>query len=382
VILLEGATVPAFPDVQIIATCDVSRGNRIGARDMAERQYAQQKTDGTYKGCKEYNDFRDLLGREDIDAVMIATPDHWHAIPTILAAKSGKDIYCEKPLGLTVAEGRAMSDAVKRYGTVFQTGSQQRSIECMRRGCELVRNGRIGRVHTVEAGFGAGYLCLNPSPVQPVPEGLDYDLWLGQAPWAPFTPDRLNFRWIYDYAGGITDWAAHHCDIAQWGLGKEYSGPVEVDGKGVFPPPTNGVFDTTISHDIWCTYADGIRLHLHPKYPNGVRFIGDQGWIQVSRESIETYPDSLRREKLRPEELHLGTSVNHHYNFIECVKSRLEPIAPIEQAHRSITIAHLGNISMRLGRKIKWNPDTETIQDDPVAARMLSRSMRSPWSLY
>ncbi|MCE5250838.1 Gfo/Idh/MocA family oxidoreductase [bacterium] len=372
-------------DVQVVAVCDVDRLHRLNAKEIVEQKYAEKMLSGRYKGCDHYNDFRDLIYRKDIDLISIAVPDHWHAIPAIMAANAGKDIYAEKPLALTIAEGRAMSDAVRRNGVVWQTGSWQRSVANFRTACELVRNERIGKLKKIYVGLPTGS-AIGSQPEMPVPEGFDYDFWLGQAPLAPYTEKRChwNFRWILDYSGGqLTDWAAHHCDIAQWGMGTEYTGPVEVEGEGNFP--RDGLWNAATEYHFVCTYKNGIVVDVgnntRPDNKQGVKFIGSDGWVFVSRSEFDAEPKSLLTTVIGKDEIHLYKSENHYANFIDCVRSRELTITPIEVAHRSITIGHLGNISMQLGRKVKWNPDTERFVNDPEADRMLSRAMRSPWTL-
>jgi predicted dehydrogenase len=367
--------------VQVVAVCDVDRDRRSAAKHEVEKHYARQKRSGRFAGCAACNDFRTLLARRDIDAVAIATPDHWHALQVVAAARAGKDIYCEKPLSLTIAEGRAMADAVGRYHRVFQTGSQQRSDGRFRLACQLVRNGRIGRLHTITAGLPTGMSC-DPQPVQPVPEGFDYDLWLGAAPWAPYTAKRCHyqFRWILDYSGGrVTDWGAHHNDIAQWGGGTERSGPVAVEGAGEFP--TRGLYNAAVNFRFACTYRDGVRLICTNRAPNGVRFEGTDGWVFVSRRRIDAHPKRLLRERFTPEDVHLYRSPGHVRNFLACVRSRAETVAPVEVAHRSATICHLGNIAMLLGRSLRWDPRRERFVGDDEANRMVARAMREPWRL-
>jgi predicted dehydrogenase len=384
--------------VQIVAVCDVNResagywegkvGGREPARKLVEEHYAADKKSGKYKGCDAYADFRDLLARKDIDAVLICTPDHWHAIPVVQACQAGKDIYCQKPLSLTVAEGRAMSDAVKKHKRVFQTGSQQRSDPHFRQACELVRNGRIGKLQTVRVGLPGGrpdYAKTgNRKKVEPVPEGFDYEFWLGPAPKKPYAPARchVNFRWIYDYSGGnVTDWGGHHPDCAQWGMGTEHTGPVEIrNAKGVFPP--DELWDTATEFYFEAVYANGVKMIVSNKERGGVTWEGIEGKVWANRGQHETQPKSLMDSKIGPDEVHLYKSDNHYRNFIDCVLSRKETAAPVEVAHRSITICHLGNIALRLGReKLKWDPDKEQIVDDAEAAKMLSRPYREPWKL-
>ena len=384
--------------VQAVAVCDVNResdgywagavGGRENAKRIVESYYADRSESGTYKGCDAYEDFRDLLDRDDIDAVEIATPDHWHAIPVVAAAKTGKNIYCQKPLSLTIADGRAMVDAVNRYGVVFQTGSQQRSDYNFRRACELVRNGRIGKLQVVKCGIPSGTpdfsggkgISTDPAPV---PEGFNYDMWLGPAPWAPYCPARchVNFRWVLDYSGGqVTDWGGHHPDIAQWGMGTENTGPIEIkSAKGEFAK--GKLWNTATHYYFECLYKNGVKLIISDSLRHGVTFEGTEGWVWADRGKHDTHPKSLLTSVIGPDEINLYKSSNHFRNFIDCVISGRETIAPVGTAHRSITIAHLGNIAMQLGRDLKWNPQTEQILNDDEANRMLGRPMRSPWRL-
>jgi predicted dehydrogenase len=367
-------------DCQLVAVCDVDAGRRREAVDFIDRTYGDQ-------GCAQYNDFRELLTRRDIDAVVLALPDHWHAIPAMMAARAGKAIYGEKPLALTIAEGRRMSDCIRQQGCVWQTGSWQRSTWQFRFGAELVRNGRIGKLLRVEVGNPAGSACP-PQPAMPVPEALDYELWLGPAPWAPYTELRChwNFRWILDYSGGqLTDNGAHDIDIAHWGMGCDHTGPREVEGVGEFPE--EGLWNAAVKHHVVCRYANGVQLFIGDKsrYAGGVRWIGTEGWVHASRDKgLETFPKQLVSEKLGPEAEHLDRSLSnrqgHIRNFLDCIRTREQTIAPIEVAHRSITVAHLGNIAMQLGRKIRWNPATEQIAGDPTATRLLSRPYRGNWN--
>jgi predicted dehydrogenase len=371
-------------EAQIVAVCDVDKSHRMDAKKLAEDAYAEFSGANSYSGCDDYNDFRDVIARKDIDAVCIATPDHWHAIPAIMAADAGKDIYCEKPIGLTIAEGSAMVEAVRRNNVVWQTGSQQRSDRNFRFACELVRNGRIGELKKVYVGLPTGSALDKPSEVVPVPEGFDYDFWLGPAPEAPYTADRChwNFRWIMDYSGGqLTDWAGHHIDIAHWGMDVEDTGPLTIEGQGIFP--RDGLWNTATTYHFECTYKNGLILDIANNTRNrqGVRFEGTEGWVYVRRGEIDAEPKSLLTEMIRRDETRLYRSDNHGGNFIDCVKSREKTVAPIEKLHRSVSVAHLGNIAMQLKRKLNWNPDIERFVDDPAANRMIGRSMRSPWHL-
>jgi predicted dehydrogenase len=389
-----------LPDdrVQLVAVCDVNResagywegkiGGREPARRLVDEHYAKKKSSETHRACESTADFREILGRHDIDAVEICTPDHWHALMVVMACKAKKDIYCQKPLSLTVAEGRVMSDAVNRSNVVFQTGSQQRSDRRFHRACELVRNGRIGDLRTVRVGLPSGrgdYAGTGDrKKAEPVPAGFDYNMWLGPAPDAPYAPARchVNFRWIYDYSGGqVTDWGGHHPDCAQWGMGTELTGPIEIrNARGVFPP--DELWNTATEYTFEAVYENGVTMIVSNKERMGVTFEGTEGKIRVDREKIEADPGSVLESKIGPDGIHLYKSDDHFRNFIDCIISRQPTAAPVEVAHRSITICHLGNIAMRLNReKLRWDPRTEQILGDDEAAKMLSRPYRSPWAL-
>ena len=372
-------------DVQMVAVCDVDTAHRADAKAEVEAYYAQRAASGTYTGCDAYNDFRELVGRSDIDAVMVATPDHWHACISIAAAKAGKDIYCEKPLANSVTEGRAVVDAVKRYQRVLQTGSHERSRDNARYACELVRNGRIGKLHTIEVNLPIdNHGPIDNQPVMPVPEGFDYDMWLGPAQWEPYTEKRCHFyfRYILDYSGGeVTDRGAHIIDLGQLGNGTDHTGPVDVSGWGDFPK--DGMFNTAMNFKFEFNYANGVHMVCECKPTRGVRFIGDKGWvfIHIHGGNLEAEPASLLQEVIGPDELHLGRSPGHHNDFINAVKTRGMTMAPPEAGHRTASMCHLGNIAMRLGRPLRWDPDNEHFINDPEADRMLCAHMRSPWHI-
>ena len=376
---------------QVVALCDVDAGSEryedlwhrglAPAVEKVGRHYAGQAASDTFRGPDGYKDFREVLARSDIDAVCIATPDHWHAPIAVAAAKAGKDVYCEKPLSLTIRDGRAMADTVARYGRVFQCGSQRRSTAKCRFSCELVRNGRIGKLQTVRVGLPGGRWIRKGAhetdAPEPVPEGFDYDMWLGPAPWMPYTFNRChwNFRWCLDYSGGqVTDWGAHFIDMAHWGMGTEFTGPVEVEGKGTWPPVTD-LWNTATEFKFECTYANGVKM-IVSSAGGGVRFEGSDGWVDLEG---RTDPPSLAKETIGPNEIHLYESASQHGNFVECVRTRRPTAAPAEVAHRSITPAHLGNIAMLVGRKIKWDPEREEIIGDEEASRYVGRPKRSPW---
>ena len=372
-----------FKEIQYVAVCDVDEAHRDRAKARADSRYKN-------KDCKAYLDYRELIGRGDLDAVMIATPDQWHALPAVAAARAGLDVHAQKPLARSIREGRAICDAVHRHGVVWQTGSQQRSSGRFREACELVRNGRIGKVIRAEVGLPTGGGGGSSKPV-PVPAGLDWDFWLGPAPWRPYCnfsrrgKPHWSWRWIMDYSGGqLTDWAGHHIDIAQWGLGLERSGPVEIEGKGVYP--SEGLWDAPIKYDFTCKYDNDIwkgeiRVTHNQICKQGAKWIGEKGWIHVNRGGLWASDPKIKQEKIGPEEIHLYRSSGHKRNFLECVRSRRETVAPVEIGHRSISVALLGEIAMLVGRKIRWDPDKEEIIGDAEAGALLGRPYRHPWVL-
>lgn len=365
-------------EAYIRAVCDV---------DSRNRQQAKTNVDD-FNGnsdCAAYNDYRELLERDDIDAVLIAVPDHWHALPAVAAAKKGLDIYGEKPLSRSIRESRAICDAVERYGVVWQTGSQQRSGSNFLHACELVRNEKIGKIHTVEVGLpGGGSTGLKP--LKPVPEGLDWNMWLGPAPWreyCDFGGNRCHWdwRWIMDYSGGqLTDWAGHHIDIAHWGLGYDHTGPVEIQGNADYP--SDGLYDTPYRYNFDCLYETGVTIKIGSTIRGGTKWIGEDGWVWVNRGGLEASDERLlQKDAIGPNDIRLYESRDHFQNFLDCVKSRQKTICPAETGCRSISVGHLGEIAMLLNRKIRWNPKTEQIIDDPEATALLGRAYRAPWTL-
>jgi predicted dehydrogenase len=382
--------------VQVIAVCDVNRegpgywDGAIAGREPARRivnEHYTQTTGKPYDGCAAYEDFRELLARPDLDAVEVATPDHWHALLTIAAARAGKDIYCQKPFSLTIPEGQAMVAAVRRYGRVLQVGSQQRSDYNFRRACELAINGRIGRVHTIRCGLPGGIpdygRTAHLSQPQPVPAGFNYDLWLGPAPRVPYCPARcgVNFRWISDYSGGqLTDWGGHHPDIAQWCLRADHTGPVKIrNAQATYA--SGPLYNTATDYSFDAVYADGTVLNISNQNPGGVTFEGTEGTLRADRGWHDAEPKSILTSVLGPDAIRLYDSRDHFRDFIDCVLSRRDPVAPAEAGHRSITIAHLGNIAMMLGRDLTWDPEKEEIVGDPQAAALIRRAFREPWAL-
>jgi predicted dehydrogenase len=363
---------------QCIAVCDVwrDRGEAVRARLGVQ--------------VTAYTDFRELLARPDIDAVVIATPDHWHVLQSIAAMQAGKDVYCEKPLSLTVREGRALADAAKRYRRVFLHGTHQRSFWGFRHACELALNGYLGKVHTIRVCERGSFPCGIRQPA-PVPANLDYDMWLGPAPEIPYLhqPDGGgNWQCRSDYSiGWIAGCGVHPIDIAQWGNGTDLTGPTEIEGSGTFP--AEGFNDTAVTWEVTCTYANGVKLLFKStdkglEYAEvGARFEGTDGWsfAYSNAVSMDAYPKSLINVKIQPHERRLCRSDNHSVHFLQCVRSRSETVAPAEVAHRSTTVCHLSDIAIRLRRKLRWDPDREQFPNDDEANRMLGGAMRSPWRL-
>ncbi len=390
------------PDVQTVAVCDVDRETKthIPSRDFGwapskafvEQHYAEQNNAADYKGCAAYVDFRELLADPGIDAVVIASPDQWHALQAVAAARAGKDIYCEKALAHTIAEGRAVCEAVKENNRILQTGSNERSNPQGRFACELVRNGRIGKLHTIRVNMpmtDAHHAQVMewadlPQPEMEVPDGFDYNLWLGPAPFEPYTARRCHVWWrfIFDYGGGeMTDRGAHIIDLAQLGGGFDDTGPVEVKGWG--ERPSSGIFDTFMGFNFECTYANGVRLIGSNAQPRGIKFEGDRGWLFVHIHGcrLEAEPASILDETIGDDEIQLGRAENHHQNFLEAVRNRTEPFAPAEVGHRTVSVCHLVNHAMLTGLTLKWDPVAEKITNRPEANALLSRKMRPPWTL-
>ena len=365
-------------DCRMLAVCDVDSRRLDQARDIVNTKYGNSD-------CAVYGDYRDILARDDIDAVLIASPDQWHVLQAVEAARAGKDMYHEKPLGLSVAEDIKLREAIKKYNRVFQFGTQQRSGRNFRFACELVRNGRIGKLRKIIAATPASRIVDSYRPTR-VPPHLDYEMWVGPARWMPYTQGVVgscgNWGHVSNFSlGWITTWGIHHVDIAQWGNGADRIGPVEIEGSGEFPK--DGLYDCAVAWDVRLKYANGVTLNFvdNKKHRQGVLFEGDEGWVFVKRGAIEAEPKSLLSEHIGPEETHLANSSDHAGNFLDCVKSRSTPVSSIESAVRTDTVCHLSDIAMRLSRRLKWDPKTERFIDDDQANRMLTRSMRSPWHL-
>ncbi|MFN0137980.1 MAG: Gfo/Idh/MocA family protein [Phycisphaerae bacterium] len=389
-------TLLGFPDVQIIAVCDVDKRARDAMARKCDEYYARERGDDGYRAVLSINEYESLLARSDVDAVVIATPDHWHAIIAVHACRAGKDVYCEKPLSLTVRDGRRMVDAARRYGRVFQIGTQQRSAPEFRHAVELVRNGYIGKLQRVHVECG-GASWDQDWPAQLVPDGFDFDRWLGPAPLTGFHEQRIgsNFwdgwRRFRDYSGGkMTDWGAHHYDIVQWALGADAGGPVEVA-----PPRTARAADllafrptkvqgpgsdpTDPSWGLTMRYANGVEVVKD--HNNGILFVGSEGRVEVNRGYIATTPTSLKTLRFKPTDERVIRSDNHHQNWLTAIRTRTRPVSDVEAGHRSATACHLGNIALWTGRTIRWNAATEQIETDEVAARLLDRTKRWPYTI-
>ena len=369
------------PSVQILGICDVERGRREAQAARCNQVYGERCGQEGYQGCTPHADFREICARTDLDAMLIATPNHWHALAAIEAAKNGKDIYLEKPLARTIAEGRAIVQAVRRHGRILQVGSQQRSDRAFRSACELVRNGRIGALKAVYVNVGGppgeDYLAAEPTP-----EGLDWDMWLGPCMCRPYSatlapPESFDgwpeWRYYRDYAGGsMTDFGAHHFDIAQWSLGKDGWGPVRV-----IPP--NGKDMQRLTY----VYANSLPMYHGGGHPRAaVEWVGEHGKVRVNRgQYFETEPAGLKDEVIGPNEIHLYDSPNHKDNWLEAIRTRREPICPVETGHSTAIVCHIGNIAYWLNRPLKWDPSKECFANDLEANRLLSRAMRAPWKL-
>lgn len=367
-------------------------GKVVAACDVDERHLANARKD--FPEADGYRDFRKLLERKDIDAVICGTVDHWHTLISIAAMRAGKDVYCEKPLTLTIAEGQKLAEVERQTGRILQTGTQQRSSVHFRLACDLVRNERIGKLQKAEVWLPAG-LRQGPFQTSTVPEGFDYDFWMGQTPKVPYVKERthFSFRYWWEYSGGtMTDWGAHHNDIVLWALGMDDSGPVSVEGKQLIEMIPGG-FTAASEYEVTYTYANGVvhecrsttasEWHGGVKDPNGqlhgIKFIGSDGWIWVSRGIIQASDRQLLTEKLPDSAPRVYVSNDHIANFIDCVRTRKAPICPASVGHRSASQCHLGVISIRLGRKLNWDPAKERFVNDAEADAYISRPMRRPY---
>ena len=367
---------------QVLAVCDVK---------PRKREKGRKKVDETYGNtdCAVYNDFRELCARDDIDAVVIASTDQWHVLHSLEAVRAGKDVYCEKPLALSIEEGQMLRQEVNRYNRVLQFGTQERSSRNTRFACEMVLSGRVGKIHTIKVGSRSYESNYKDFPPMKIPKGFDYDMWLGPAPWAQYTANRVSPAYwfnIRDYSlGFLAGTGIHTIDMATQGNGTQLTGPVEVEGTGDIP--REGLCDCPTGWDVNLKFANGVTMNFtdHTKNALGVRFEGTDGWISVKEEhlggSVDAEPKELLEKEIGPDEVHLPESNHHQQNFLDCIRSRARTIAPIEEAVRSDSLCNLSDIAIRLGRKLKWDPEKEKFTNDEQANRMLKRPLRSPWRL-
>jgi len=392
-----------YDQAQFVAVCDVDSERLADGKKYVDDFYSKKTGKTTYSDVKMYEDYRELLSNKDIDAVIISTPDHWHAQPAIEAALAKKDIYLQKPTSLTVTEGRLLSDVVRRQGVILQVGTQQRSSPQFRIAAELVRNGRIGKIHTVRIGLPGDPPGGNPKEM-PVPQNLNYDMWLGSTPEVYYTEDRVHPRQGYGRpgwlrceqfgAGMITGWGQHHIDSAAWGMDTEYTGPVSVQAVGEFPKW--GFWDVHGDFMVKAEYENGITMYISQGYPNGIRYEGSDGWIFVSRGSyVASSSDPVTQSKsakaldasdpkiltseIKENEIHLYQSDNQHGNWLDCIQSRKEPISPVEIGHRACTVCLISHIAMKIPGKLKWDPKSEKFTNTEQANSLLRRSQRFPY---
>lgn len=373
-------------NARIVAVCDLDSNRAKHAKNEIEKMYARELGDGNYQKVKVYGDYRELLERKDIDGVTISTPEYWHGLIGIAAANAGKDMYVQKPLTYSIVEGQKLVEAVRRNNVILQTGSQQRSSVYFRKTCELVRNGRIGKLHTIEVVVPADKGQGESTPME-VPKNLNYDMWLGPTAKMPYTEHRVHPRegfgrpgWlqIERYCRGmITGWGAHMYDIAQWALGVDLdSGPVEVKATAEFPD--RGLFDVHVGYEAQAEYANGVKMISH-NGKAGVKFVGSDSWIWVQRGSFDAPDRNIFREEPGTGEIKLVESKNHMLNFLESMRSRKDPIAPVEAGHRSNSVCVIHHIAMKLGRKLRWDPKAERFLNDDEANGMLDYPHRKPW---
>ncbi len=398
------------PLSQIVAVCDCRRPRLEEAGKRVEKFYSERDKSGSYGGCKAYHDFREVIDRKDIDALIITVPDHWHGIVATRALAAGKDLYCEKPLGRTIAESVAIRDAAVKYKRVFQTGTQQRSDAKFRQACVLARGGHLGKVHTIEVAVPAGGDIVKQPPA-PVPDGFDYEIWTGPAPMHPFDLKRcewLGMYWIADYCVGfICNWGIHHLDIAAWGCPEVVNAPFEIEGTGLVP--SQGMCSTVVTWQTEYRYPSGLRLSftsdrgpfdwhrqqglteesaraladVDPKrhHETGCRFIGKEGWVHVTRGAISAEPASLLEKQVDPASVGIVVSDDHYVNFLECVRDRRVPVSSLDSGHRATCLGNVADIAVRLGRKLTWDPGADRFVNDDEANGKRSQPMRSPWIL-
>ena len=366
-------------EVQFTALCDVDSSRLAKAKELIDKE--NKSSD-----CRTYGDYRELLANETVDAMLIALPDHWHGIIYSEVANKKINVYGEKPICRTIEDGKTIVKAVKNNGIIWQTGSWQRSQANFHKGAELAINGRAGKIKRIEVGLPDGGRGVGTPPVKEVPPELNWEMWLGPALKVPYRGvSHWDWRWILDYSGGqLTDWAGHHIDIANWGAGLEHTGPVEIYGEGVYP--AEGIYNAPVEYDFMCKYANGIEMRVanSSRMPHGMgtTWYGDLGWIHVDRGNrISASDPKILEEIIGENEIHLYKSDDHYQNFIDCVRSGKETIAPVDVAFRAISVGLLGEIAMTTGQVIKWDPEKEEIIGNPRASRLLSRPYRQPWTL-
>lgn len=363
-------------DARVLTVCDVDRSRMPTAKKLVDEKYENDD-------CSMTTDFREVLARPDIDTVMISTPDHWHTLMSVMAVRAGKDVQCEKPT-LTIDEGKILVKEIRRHKKVFQTSTEDRSVPVYHRMAELVRNGRIGTLEKIEVVLPKQPTVPGDPTPQPIPDELDYDLWLGPAPEAPYTKDRVHFhfRWIWDYSGGIIcDWGTHLFDTAQWANNTELSGPIEIDGKGNHWE--GGLFDTVKDYDVTYRYQNGVEMTCTSGNPS-LKFYGSKGWVgNVGwRGELQASSEKILNSVIERGETRLFTNpAGEHRNFLDCVKTRKDPYFPVDIGHRISTVCHLANLSIKLGRPLNWDPELEQFKNDDEATQLMSRPMRQPWSL-
>jgi myo-inositol 2-dehydrogenase/D-chiro-inositol 1-dehydrogenase len=395
-----------YKDAIFVALCDVDSKRAGETKQMLEQWYSEQTGRKKFNKIKVFSDYREMLNDGDIDGVIISIPDHWHARTAIDAALAGKDIYLQKPASLTIKEGRQLSDVIRKTGRILQMGSQQRSVNPwpqFKRTCELVRNGRIGEVREIYIGL-PGDPSGDEEPEMSVPPNLNYDFWLGSTPLVYYTEKRVHPQEGYDRpgwlrceqfgAGMITGWGTHHVDTAHWAMGTEFTGPIEIEASAEFPK--SGLWDVHGDFNVTAKYANGVIMHISGEYPNGVKFIGTDGWIFAARseatvtssdpgalgqtvKSLDASNPKILDSEIGRDEIHLHYSKEQHRDWLDSIKSRKQPVAPAEVGHRSCSACLLSHIAMKLGRKLYWDPEKERFKNDDEANAMLSRPQRKPY---
>jgi len=365
-------------NTQVIALCDVRRDALMQRQQEFREKLGMNDTMTT-------QDYREIISDPSVDAVVIASPEHWHAIMSIDAMKNGKDVYCEKALSLTVAEGRAMCDATRRYGRILQAGTQQRSDARFRQACELARNGYLGKLEKVIIAVPGGHRIVKLEPGE-VPADINYDLWLGPSAYKPYRKNLCKYNWYFltDYcAGWIQSWGVHHLDIGLWGAPEFFESPLEIEGSAQFEP--EGDADVSFFWQVLVKAPSGLVMEFYDDSSSpvghGCRFVGEEGWVHVTRVGIAASDPAILETELKPQDKRLYFSENHMQNFIDCIKSRRDPVAPVEACHASTTLSLISDIATRVKRRMTWDWGKEQFTDDDFANRMLSRTMREPWHI-